>query len=77
MITDSQISFEVEAGQALPRFARQHGQPYTGFASAADHVVDWGGHFLDGLPHGKFFVCWGDRVINHYFFEHGVEVKQP
>jgi hypothetical protein len=77
MTTKNQISFEVEAGKVLPKFARQRGQPYTGFATASDLIVDWSGYFLDGLPHGKFFICWGDRVSGHYFFEHGVEVTQP
>lgn len=77
MTTTDQIIFEIEAGKVLPKFARQRGQPYTGFATASDLIVDWSGYFLDGLPHGKFFICWGDRMSGHCFFERGVEVTQP
>jgi len=57
MTTTNQISFEAEAGKVLPKFARQRGQPYTGFTTASDLIVDWSGYFIDGLPHGKFFIC--------------------
>jgi len=70
-------SFEFEASDIVPKFARQHGIPYTGFATASDPIVEWGGPFVDGLPHGKFFICWGDRVTRHYWYENGVEVDGP
>lgn len=70
-------TFDIEPLHVLPTFARQHGLPYTGFATASDPVVQWGGWFVDGLPHGEFFICWGDRVTSHTWFDNGVELDRP
>lgn len=70
-------SFEIEELNVLPKFARQYGSPYTGYATASDSTVEWGGWFLDGLPHGEFFICWGDRVFKRFWYENGIEVDPP
>lgn len=79
MTTLEPVTFEFEADNILPHCARQGGHPYTGFGcgSASGPILDWGGWFLDGLPHGRFFLCWGDRMTMNYLFEHGVELASP
>lgn len=71
------VQFDTAENAVIPGAARRRGLPYTGEAGGIDDVVQWGGWFAEGLPHGEFYICWGDRVTSRVWFRHGVELDGP
>lgn len=61
----------------IPSFVWLGTHPYSGPDHGSVDIVDWGGNFAKGRPHGEFYVCFGDRMTVKLMFEHGVEVKPP
>ena len=72
--TPLNIRFEYsQKSYPLPYFAcDEKGEPYSGAATGYHKIVDWRGCFLDGVPHGTFDYCWGERVAGTWFYKNGI-----
>lgn len=71
------VQFDTAGKAVIPACARRRGLPYTGEAGGIDDIVQWGGCFAEGVPHGAFHIRWGDRVTSRVWLRHGVELGGP
>lgn len=74
--TPSNVSFQYsQKSYPLPYYAvDKNGVPYSGIATGLHKIVDWSGCFLDGVPHGIFNYCWGDRIAGSWEYQNGFRV---